>query len=67
MCVERKIYNTPPECWVGCDDPMCPYIHIHTWDVEGHEDESFTSPIDAKRFVEARGEVPVMVGYDGTQ
>lgn len=20
-----------PECWAGCDDPHCPYIHNPSW------------------------------------
>lgn len=26
-----KIYSIPAECFSGCSDPWCPYIHIETW------------------------------------
>lgn len=24
---EDQFYGGQPECWYGCDDPECPYIH----------------------------------------
>ena len=32
------------ECWVGCDDPDCPYTHCHSYDVREEDTGRVAGP-----------------------
>lgn len=33
-----NIRHEPAECYAGCDDPQCPYIHTEAWFVKAEDD-----------------------------
>ena len=41
-----NIKHEPAECFSGCDDPMCPYMHSDAWYCIGEDDGKEYGPFD---------------------
>ncbi len=46
------VYYRAAECWSGCEDPDCPYIHVGGWRAEGI-DGYFDTEAQAASAIEA--------------
>lgn len=58
------VQYSPAECFVGCEDPQCPYMHMEAWSVG---DKTFRTEAEAKAYAASSSSSGPCTGDDARE